>query len=85
MTTKSPSRNGQTKIRTYGLPVRVNDGVPRSDYHVTRGRIVESVATVASRNPRHLRARSQREDVDASRCIGDDGRRVIHGLSLLLQ
>jgi hypothetical protein len=35
--------------------------------------VMESAATVASWNQRHLRTRCQREDVDAGRCVGERG------------
>jgi hypothetical protein len=37
---------------------------------ICRG-VMESMATVASWNQRHLRTRCQREDVEAGRCVGE--------------
>jgi hypothetical protein len=43
---------------------------------------MESAATVASWNQRHLRPRCQREDVDAGQCVGECSGEVVHGFSL---
>jgi hypothetical protein len=45
--------------------------------------VMESAATVASWNQRHLRTRRQREDVDAGRCVGECSGEVVHGFSLI--
>jgi hypothetical protein len=45
---------------------------------ICRG-VMESVATVASWNQRHLRTRRQREDVDAGQCVGECCGEVVHG------
>jgi hypothetical protein len=51
---------------------------------ICRG-VMESMATVASRNQRHLRTRHQREDMDAGRRVGECSGEMVHGLSLFRQ
>jgi hypothetical protein len=51
--------------------------------HVRIGRgVMESVATVAGWNQRHLRTRRQRKDVNAGRCVGECSGAVVHSISL---
>jgi hypothetical protein len=57
--------------------------LPPGPDHVEIGRgVMESGATIASWNQRHLRTRRQREDVDACRCVGECRGEVVHELSL---
>jgi hypothetical protein len=51
---------------------------------ICRG-VMESMATVASRNQRRLRTRRQREDVDAGQCVDECSGEVVHGFSLFRQ